>query len=320
MKGSRCQFELSSNSPSAIQDLCGSNNRNLEILEKHLGIAISNVNNIFKIQGPEKKIQQAKEALILLHSKIEAEQIKLSEGDIISALQTFQPQIETEAPSDKQKNTSKEKLSRLHARTANQQLYIQNMLHHRINFGLGPAGTGKTFLAIGCAVQALLQDQVQHIVLTRPAVEAGENLGFLPGSLTEKIDPYLQPLYDALYYFLGVRRVSKLIDENVIELAPLAYMRGRTLSNSFIVLDEAQNCNVEQMKMFLTRIGFNSTMVVTGDASQTDLPKKQLSGLNHAVQILRKVDGISFTEFTKDDVQRHPLVKEIISAYEKNRH
>ena len=319
LKKTSCQFELSSDNANALQNLCGSNNRNIELLAKHLKIEISNVGNVFKLTGPEKAIQQGKEALIKLHARATEGASSISEASILTALQSFHPQVDKTAQTDNPKKKTDETVIRLHARTPNQQHYIHNILHHRINFGIGPAGTGKTFLAIGCAVQALLQDQVQHIVLTRPAVEAGENLGFLPGTLTEKIDPYLQPLYDALYYFLGARRVSKLIDDKIIELAPLAYMRGRTLNNSFVVLDEAQNSNIDQMKMFLTRIGFDSTMIITGDTSQTDLPKKQVSGLVHAIQILRKIDGISFTEFTGDDVQRHPLVKKVIAAYEKNK-
>ncbi|MCP3671628.1 MAG: PhoH family protein, partial [Gammaproteobacteria bacterium] len=191
---------------------------------------------------------------------------------------------------------------------------------HDINFGIGPAGTGKTYLAVACAVEALERDQVRRVMLVRPAVEAGEKLGFLPGDLSDKIDPYLRPLYDALYEMLGFERVAKLIERNVIEVAPLAYMRGRTLNESFIILDEAQNTTPEQMKMFLTRIGFGSTAVITGDITQVDLPRGQLSGLRESSEVLADVDGISFTFFSSRDVVRHPLVLRIVNAYEKHDH
>jgi phosphate starvation-inducible PhoH-like protein len=186
---------------------------------------------------------------------------------------------------------------------------------HDINFGIGPAGTGKTYLAVACAVEALEQERIRRILLVRPAVEAGEKLGFLPGDLSQKIDPYLRPLYDALYELLGFERVEKLIERNVIEVAPLAYMRGRTLNDSFIILDESQNTTAEQMKMFLTRIGFGSTVVVTGDITQVDLPHKTLSGLKHVLKVLADVKGISFTHFGPKDVVRHPLVQRIVEAY-----
>jgi phosphate starvation-inducible PhoH-like protein len=188
---------------------------------------------------------------------------------------------------------------------------------HDINFGIGPAGTGKTYLAVACAVEALERDFARRIVLVRPAVEAGEKLGFLPGDLTQKVDPYLRPLYDALYEMLGFERVAKLIERNVIEVAPLAYMRGRTLNESFIILDEAQNTTTEQMKMFLTRLGYNSTAVITGDITQIDLPNSQKSGLRHAIEVLKEVEGIGFTFFQAKDVVRHSLVQKVILAYEK---
>ena len=194
--------------------------------------------------------------------------------------------------------------------------YLQQIARHDLNFGVGPAGTGKTYLAVASAVDALAENRVQRLVLTRPAVEAGERLGFLPGDLAQKVDPYLRPLYDALWEMLGFERVQKLIERNVIEIAPLAFMRGRTLNDSFVILDEAQNTSVEQMKMFLTRIGFGSVCVVTGDVTQVDLPRHQQSGLRHAVEVLRDVAGISFTFFTSKDVVRHPLVQRIVEAYE----
>jgi len=201
-------------------------------------------------------------------------------------------------------------------RGANQAKYLRNIQTHDINFGIGPAGTGKTYLAVACAVEALETERVRRMVLVRPAVEAGERLGFLPGDLAQKVDPYLRPLFDALYEMLGFERVAKLIERNVIEVAPLAYMRGRTLNESFIILDEAQNTSVEQMKMFLTRIGFGSTAVVTGDVTQIDLPKGQRSGLIHVSEVLKNIEGMSFTYFTSKDVVRHPLVARILDAYE----
>ncbi|MEE4461679.1 PhoH family protein, partial [Azotobacter chroococcum] len=202
-------------------------------------------------------------------------------------------------------------------RGANQQRYVKAILDNDINFGIGPAGTGKTYLAVACAVDALEREQVRRILLVRPAVEAGEKLGFLPGDLAQKIDPYLRPLYDALYEMLGFEQVAKLIEKQVIEIAPLAYMRGRTLNNSFIILDESQNTTLEQMKMFLTRIGFGSTAVITGDVTQVDLPRGTKSGLAHVIEVLRDVPGISFTHFQPKDVVRHPLVQRIVEAYER---
>jgi phosphate starvation-inducible PhoH-like protein len=203
------------------------------------------------------------------------------------------------------------------SRGANQQRYLHAVATHDINFGIGPAGTGKTYLAVAMAVDALNDSRVQRLILVRPAVEAGEKLGFLPGDLTQKVDPYLRPLYDALYEMLGIDRVTKLIERNVIEIAPLAYMRGRTLNDAFVILDEAQNTTTEQMKMFLTRIGFGSVAVVTGDVTQIDLPRHVKSGLRDAIEVLRDVEGVSFTFFTAKDVVRHPLVQKIVRAYEK---
>jgi phosphate starvation-inducible PhoH-like protein len=205
----------------------------------------------------------------------------------------------------------------IRGRGPNQRKYLKNIRSHAINFGIGPAGTGKTYLAVACAVAALQDDAVQRIVLVRPAVEAGERLGFLPGDMAQKVDPYLRPLYDALYEMLGFERVATLIERNVIEVAPLAFMRGRTLNDAFVILDEAQNTTREQMKMFLTRIGFGSTAVVTGDITQVDLPRKEMSGLKHARQILRQVEGVSFAYFDARDVVRHPMVQRIVEAYDR---
>jgi phosphate starvation-inducible PhoH-like protein len=204
----------------------------------------------------------------------------------------------------------------LRARTPNQTVYLDNIAHHDITFGIGPAGTGKTYLAVACAVDALERSAVQRIVLTRPAVEAGEKLGFLPGDLSQKVDPYLRPLYDALYDLMGFDRVTKAFERNALEIAPLAFMRGRTLNNAFVILDEAQNTTPEQMKMFLTRIGFGAKAVITGDVSQIDLPKGQTSGLIDAERVLKRVPGIAMCHFTSADVVRHPLVARIVDAYD----
>jgi phosphate starvation-inducible PhoH-like protein len=203
-------------------------------------------------------------------------------------------------------------------RGANQTLYMRNIRDHDLAFGIGPAGTGKTYLAVAAAVDSLESEQIRRIVLVRPAVEAGERLGFLPGDLSQKVDPYLRPMYDALYDMIGAERVTRLIERNVIEIAPLAFMRGRSLNESFVILDEAQNTSVEQMKMFLTRIGFGSRAVVTGDVTQIDLPNGQLSGLKNAIDVLQNVEGVSFTYFTRKDVVRHQLVQRIVKAYEDN--
>ena len=212
--------------------------------------------------------------------------------------------------------TIKTKFGLIKGRGVNQQDYLKKIISHDINFGVGPAGTGKTYLAVACAIEALQNEQVRKIILVRPAVEAGEKLGFLPGDMAQKVDPYLRPLYDALNEMLGFDRVEKMIDKGIIEVAPLAFMRGRTLSNAFIILDEAQNTTTEQIKMFLTRLGFGSTAVVTGDITQTDLPSEKMSGLRHVLAVLKDVEGISFTFFNTKDVVRHPLVQRIVSAYE----
>ena len=210
----------------------------------------------------------------------------------------------------------KTKQGLIRGRGENQQHYLQKIINHDVNFGIGPAGTGKTYLAVACAVHALQTEKVRKIILVRPAVEAGEKLGFLPGDMAQKVDPYLRPLYDALHEMLGIERVEKLLEKGVIEVAPLAFMRGRTLNNAFIILDEAQNTTVEQIKMFLTRIGFGSTAVVTGDITQIDLPSEKMSGLRHVLKVLKEVEGISFTFFSVRDVVRHPLVQRIVEAYE----
>jgi phosphate starvation-inducible PhoH-like protein len=224
---------------------------------------------------------------------------------------SLQPELPTFEPV-----VIKTKHGLIKGRGANQIGYLQKIVTHDVNFGIGPAGTGKTYLAVACAVHALQNEQVRKIILVRPAVEAGEKLGFLPGDMAQKVDPYLRPLYDALHEMLGLERVEKMLEKGVIEVAPLAYMRGRTLNNAFIILDEAQNTTVEQIKMFLTRLGFGSTAVITGDITQIDLPSEKMSGLHHVLKVLQEVEGISFTHFSSRDVVRHPLVQRIVEAYE----
>jgi phosphate starvation-inducible PhoH-like protein len=284
----------------------------LRTIELALQVKIAHRHEQFKVDGPKAKAQRAMELLQALYERaarsIPAEQVQLMlAGDA--------PLTET----DEGAVLLQTRRSNLQARTPNQSVYLQNIATHDITFGIGPAGTGKTYLAVACAVDALERSAVQRIVLTRPAVEAGEKLGFLPGDLGQKVDPYLRPLYDALYDLMGFERVQKAFERNALEIAPLAFMRGRTLNNAFIILDEAQNTTPEQMKMFLTRIGFGARAVVTGDVSQIDLPRGQMSGLIDAERVLKRVSGIAVSRFTSADVVRHPLVARIVDAYDAQR-
>ncbi len=298
-----------------LAELCGEFNAHLRQLEQRLGVEINNRGNQFRIIGNEDSVQSAARVLEDLYQQTEQggltpEKIHLS----LSGADTGQevaPQ-----PRDRAAVLIKTPGGTIMPRGDNQRHYLGNILDHDLNFGIGPAGTGKTYLAVACAVHALQQEKVSRLVLVRPAVEAGERLGFLPGDMTQKVDPYLRPLYDALYEMLGIERVAKLIDRNIIEVAPLAFMRGRSLNDAFIILDEAQNTTVEQMKMFLTRIGFGSTAVVTGDITQVDLPKNIQSGLRQVTDVLKAQQDISFTFFSSRDVVRHPLVQRIINAYD----
>jgi len=295
-----------------IANLCGPADAHLRQIENHLGVKIAHRHEQFKIDGPK---AVANEALELLEALYEMADTPISE-DQIQLMMAGDSELMA-APEDAiVLNTRR---ADLRARTPNQAGYLENIAAHDITFGIGPAGTGKTYLAVACAVDALERSQVQRIVLTRPAVEAGERLGFLPGDLSQKVDPYLRPLYDALYDLMGYDKVQKAFERNAIEIAPLAFMRGRTLNNAFIILDEAQNTTPEQMKMFLTRIGFGAKAVVTGDVSQIDLPKGQLSGLIDAERVLKRVKGIAVNRFTSADVVRHPLVARIVDAYDKQR-
>jgi phosphate starvation-inducible PhoH-like protein len=295
-----------------LAHLCGPMDEHLRTIELALQVKIAHRHEQFKVDGPKAKAQRAMELLQALYERaarsIPAEQVQLMlAGDA--------PLTET----DEGAVLLQTRRSNLQARTPNQSVYLQNIATHDITFGIGPAGTGKTYLAVACAVDALERSAVQRIVLTRPAVEAGEKLGFLPGDLGQKVDPYLRPLYDALYDLMGFERVQKAFERNALEIAPLAFMRGRTLNNAFIILDEAQNTTPEQMKMFLTRIGFGARAVVTGDVSQIDLPRGQMSGLIDAERVLKRVSGIAVSRFTSADVVRHPLVARIVDAYDAQR-
>ena len=293
-----------------LANLCGPADAHLRQIETHLAVKIAHRHEQFKIDGPK---AAANEALELLQALYEMADGPISE-DHIQLMLAGDSELMTAPEGAMVLNTRR---ADLRARTPNQNTYLENIAAHDITFGIGPAGTGKTYLAVACAVDALERSNVQRIVLTRPAVEAGERLGFLPGDLSQKVDPYLRPLYDALYDLMGYDKVQKAFERNAIEIAPLAFMRGRTLNNSFIILDEAQNTTPEQMKMFLTRIGFGAKAVVTGDVSQIDLPKGQMSGLIDAERVLKRVKGIAVTRFTSADVVRHPLVARIVDAYDK---
>lgn len=309
------QFNLDPIDARCLAELCGQFNEHLKQIEDRLGIRIRNRGNSFDLSGNNEQIQAAKTLLEQLNADLHAQSGELTPDAIHLRLQELgmEPASDEERQHDVVIYTRK---GLIRPRGKNQQQYVKTITSNDINFGVGPAGTGKTFLAVACAVQALEQDEVQRILLVRPAVEAGEKLGFLPGDLAQKIDPYLRPLYDALYEMLGFEKVTRLIEKNVIEIAPLAYMRGRTLNNAYIILDESQNTTMEQMKMFLTRIGFGSTAVITGDVTQVDLPRNIRSGLRHALEVLEGIDGIGITRFNSRDVVRHPLVQRIVEAYD----
>jgi phosphate starvation-inducible PhoH-like protein len=299
--------------------LCGQLDSHLRQVEQRLGIRISARGNQFLLSGPAATVKAAEQLLIHLYAEV-CQGVALSPESLHLHLQQagLEHLAETAAGNSPVEaiRVIRTKRSSIKPRGKNQQAYVRVIKQCDINFGIGPAGTGKTYLAVACAVEALLEEQVRRILLVRPAVEAGEKLGFLPGDLSQKIDPYLRPLYDALYEMLGFETVNKYIERNIIEVAPLAFMRGRTLNNAFIILDEAQNTTREQMKMFLTRIGFGSTAVITGDATQIDLPRGAQSGLTHVSNVLSGVEGIGFTYFGNKDVVRHPLVQRIVEAYD----
>ncbi len=299
-----------------LANVAGPFDAHLRQIELRLGVEIANRGNIFRASGPEPAVTRTEKLLRALYA--EAGEATLDAQALNLRLAAAGASEEAQEDFAPQEMAIRVKRGTIRGRGDNQQRYLHAIARHDINFGVGPAGTGKTYLAVASAVEAIENQTVQRLVLTRPAVEAGERLGFLPGDLSQKVDPYLRPLYDALYEMLGFEKVAKLMERSVIEVAPLAFMRGRTLNDAFVILDEAQNTSVEQMKMFLTRIGYGSRAVVTGDLTQTDLPKHQRSGLKHALDVLRDVDGISITRFTARDVVRHPIVQRIVEAYEQH--
>ncbi len=319
------EFQLEPADTQRLVSLCGPFDDNIKQIERRLGIEINYRDNQFQLLGKELNIKASAHILKTLY--VDTQPVKGKSQDILPdlvhlAIQESKVLDQTSTGGlmhGKQVNL-KTKRGVIKPRGENQAAYVANILNHDICFGVGPAGTGKTYLAVACAVEALERQEVRRILLTRPAVEAGEKLGFLPGDLSQKVDPYLRPLYDALFEMLGFEKVERLLERNVIEVAPLAYMRGRTLNDAFIILDESQNTTVEQMKMFLTRIGFNSSAVITGDITQIDLPRSQKSGLRHAIEVLTDVDDISFNFFQAADVVRHPVVARIVQAYEKFEH
>ncbi|MBB1116323.1 PhoH family protein [Stenotrophomonas sp. W1S232] len=310
----RQDFTLEPLDNERLASLCGPFDAHLRQIEGALGVEIANRANIFHISGAKPAVLAASRLIQSLYE--EAAEVSLDSAQIGLRLSQANVEAVAERSYAAQDVAIRVKRGTVRGRGANQAKYLHQIATHDINFGVGPAGTGKTFLAVAMAVDALNESRVQRLILVRPAVEAGEKLGFLPGDLSQKVDPYLRPLYDALYEMLGVEKVAKLLEKNVIEIAPLAYMRGRTLNDAFVILDEAQNTTIEQMKMFLTRLGFGSTAVVTGDLTQTDLPKHVKSGLRDAIEVLRDVEGVSFTFFESRDVVRHPLVARIVNAYE----
>jgi len=301
-----------------LANLCGQFDEHLKQIEQRLQVDINHRGDRFMVTGPAvNPVANAKRLITHLYAATQSETLEPERVHL------YMQEAELEAMSDspdekaKKQNTIKTRRVVIQCRGERQTDYVQSIQQRDLTFGIGPAGTGKTFLAVACAVEALEAEEVRRLVLVRPAVEAGERLGFLPGDMMQKVDPYLRPIYDALYEFLGFERVAKLVERNVIEIAPLAYMRGRTLNHSCVIMDEAQNTTVEQMKMFLTRIGFGSRAIVTGDVTQVDLPKHQLSGLKHVQGVLKDVDGVGFCEFKAVDVVRHPMVQRVVAAYAK---
>ena len=325
-------FTLEPQENARLQSLCGAFDENIKLIEKEFNLNISRNNFTFTVKSNDENPKSHHEQLIDRAAKliqtlyVETAPIKgkvkeLDLEDVHIALQESrmlsQAGSESRSENHVYSTTIKTKRGLIKPRGENQIQYLHNILTHDISFGIGPAGTGKTFLAVAAAVEALERQEIRRILLTRPAVEAGEKLGFLPGDLGQKIEPYLRPLYDALFEMLGFERVQKLMERNVIEIAPLAYMRGRTLNDSFIILDESQNTTVEQMQMFVTRIGFNSKAVITGDVTQIDLPRSTKSGLRHAMEVLSKVSELSFNYFESKDIVRHPVVAKVVQAYEE---
>ena len=305
-----------------LANLCGQFDEHLRQIESRLNVEIASRGNRFRVTGQPGNAEIGGDVLESLFRMTDSERLDpervhmLLQESVMNDSEPAAAGLEADADSSDAAIQTQRKLIR--PRGANQIAYVRSIHEHDLAIGIGPAGTGKTYLAVACAVEALSNEDIRRIVLVRPAVEAGERLGFLPGDMSQKVDPYLRPMYDALYDMIGAEKVTRLIEKNIIEIAPLAFMRGRSLNDSFVILDEAQNTSVEQMKMFLTRIGFGSRAVVTGDITQIDLPNGQQSGLKNAMKILEQVDGIGFTFFTPKDVVRHPLVQRIVEAYESD--
>ena len=310
------EISLVSDDNNRLSNFCGQFNQHIRQIESRLQVEIANRGTQFKVTGLNNSVKAACAVMQKLFASTEKEQLTAELVHLAMQDSSIDELLDTQKAPDQQNITIKTKCGMIRGRGSNQQEYLRRIMTYDINFGVGPAGTGKTYLAVAGAIEALQSEKVRKIILVRPAVEAGEKLGFLPGDMAQKVDPYLRPLYDALYDMLGLERVEKMIDKGIIEVAPLAFMRGRTLNDAFIILDEAQNTTVEQIKMFLTRVGFGSTAVVTGDITQIDLPLEKMSGLRHALEVLKNVDGISFTFFDVRDVVRHPLVQRIVCAYE----
>ncbi len=307
------EFDLAPPDNGRLANLCGPLDENLRLIEERMAVSVKRRGATFRVTGA--RAHAAEDLLRDLFETSAREEVTLERVHLALRDSRDMPgAVSSDEPADL--GSVRVARGTIRGRGRNQRDYLANIRAKDLSFGIGPAGTGKTYLAVACAVEALQADKIRRIILVRPAVEAGERLGFLPGDLTQKVDPYLRPMYDALYEMLGFDRVARFIERNVIEVAPLAFMRGRSLNDSFIILDEAQNTTPEQMKMFLTRIGFGSRAVVTGDVTQTDLPAGKLSGLKHVINILRNTDGVAFTFFEAADVVRHPLVQRIVQAYE----
>ncbi len=312
------EFSLDPADNARLANLCGNLDQHLRQIEQRLGVRIHNRGAHFRVSGENGPVKASARLLDQLYRATAMETLTPEKIHLQLQSAGLDELVSDDDAGDGQEEevTIRTRRGTVRGRGPRQKQYLRSIMQSDLNFGVGPAGTGKTYLAVCAAVQALERDEVRRLLLVRPAVEAGERLGFLPGDLAQKIDPYLRPLYDALYEMLGFEKVGRLIERNVIEVAPLAYMRGRTLNDAFIILDEAQNTTIEQMKMFLTRIGFGSTAVVTGDMTQIDLPKHMQSGLRHALRVLDGVKGVSVTRFTSSDVVRHPLVQRIVEAYD----
>lgn len=317
MKTSTLEFEINPIDNSILANLLGTFDSNIRSIENELNIQIKNRGNLFLLEGQKRKLPLGERILLELHAiaskeSIDKEKVHL----VIKKIMNHQEKLSSSAEQPTYIKTPRREIQ---TRNLNQYEYIQSIRNHDVTFGIGPAGTGKTYLAVAAAIESLQRQDVKRIILVRPAVEAGENLGFLPGDLSQKVDPYLRPMYDALYEMMGFEQVSNLIERRTIELAPLAFMRGRSLNESFIILDEAQNTTVEQMKMFLTRMGFGSKSVVNGDITQIDLPTEKQSGLEHALSVVSDIEKIASVHFSHNDVVRHRIVQEIVEAYEKNK-